>query len=143
MSAIYRELSRMTGYFPLPNEIFELGLCAGELAVYSYLMRCENRKTYQCWPSLKTIGRAVCMSENTVRKYVYQLGERDLIEIEPTTVITRAGEKRNGSLRFTICPFRDALAAHRQQQLDQMEIQMTRQRAENALNKRKAHRRRL
>ena len=38
-------------FFSLPNEIFLLGLNAGELAVYSFLRRCENRKTHQCWPS--------------------------------------------------------------------------------------------
>ena len=56
-------------YFSLPNEIFLLGLSSGELAVYSFLKRCENRKTHQCWPSYRTIGQAVRMSENTVRKY--------------------------------------------------------------------------
>ena len=30
-------------YFPLPNEIFVLGLNAGEIAVYAYLLFCENR----------------------------------------------------------------------------------------------------
>ena len=35
-------------YFSLPNEIFLLGLSSGELAVYSFLKRCENRKTHQC-----------------------------------------------------------------------------------------------
>ena len=55
-------------YFQLPNEIFLLGLSPGALAVYSYLLCCENRNTYQCWPSYKTIGRAVKMSANTVRK---------------------------------------------------------------------------
>ena len=132
MSATYCEQPKTVGYFPLPNEIFEIGLCAGELAVYSFLMRCEDRRTYQCWPTLKTIGRAVRMSENTVRKYVYQLGERELIEIEPTTVMTRTGEKRNGSLRFTIRPFRDALEAHRRRQMEQLEVQTARQHAKNA-----------
>ena len=36
------------GFF-LPNELFQLGLDYGELAVYSFLKRCENRKTHQCW----------------------------------------------------------------------------------------------
>ena len=54
-------------YFQLPNEIFLLGLSPGALAVYSYLLCCEDRNTYQCWPSYKTIGRAVKMSANTVR----------------------------------------------------------------------------
>ena len=49
-------------YFPLPNVIFSLGLSPGEIAVYSYLLYCEDRKTYQCHPSYKTIGQAVGMS---------------------------------------------------------------------------------
>lgn len=32
-------------FFALPNEIFLWGLTAGELAVYSFLRRCEDRKT--------------------------------------------------------------------------------------------------
>ena len=38
-------------YFTLPNEIFSLGLGAGEIAVYAYLRCLENPSTYQCWPS--------------------------------------------------------------------------------------------
>ncbi len=64
-------------YFSLPNEIFSLNLCPGEIVVYSYLLFCEDRKTYQCWPSYKTIGRAVGMGETTVRKYVGQLERAD------------------------------------------------------------------
>ena len=39
-------------YFSLPNEIFLLGLSPGELAVYCYLQRCENRKTHQLSPGV-------------------------------------------------------------------------------------------
>ena len=88
-------------YFSLPNEIFLLGLNAGELAVYSYLKRCENRKTHQCWPSYRTIGQAVHMSENTVRKYTLCLEERGLISTEQTEITTKAGQKRNGNLLYT------------------------------------------
>ena len=70
--------------FPLPKDIFSLGLSAGELAVYAYLMYCEDRKSHQCWPSYKTIGKAVGMSENTVRKYVRELEYKTLILTEPT-----------------------------------------------------------
>ena len=63
-------------YFPLQNVIFFLNLSPGEIAVYSYLLYCEDRKTYQCYPSYKTIGRAVGMSINTVQKYIAALGER-------------------------------------------------------------------
>ena len=94
----YSKYSGRGNFFSLPNEVFLLGLSAGELSVYSFLKRCENRKTHQCWPSIRTIGEAVRMSENTVRKYIRQLEERGLITTEPTEVITKTGEKRNGNL---------------------------------------------
>ena len=78
----YNKYSGSGNFFSLPNEVFLLGLSAGELAVYSFLKRCENRKTHQCWPSIRTIGEAVGMSENTVRKYIRRLEERmDLTEL--------------------------------------------------------------
>lgn len=57
-------------FFPLPNDIFSLGLSLVALGVYSYLLYCEDRKTYQCYPSYTSIGKSVSMSVNTVRKYV-------------------------------------------------------------------------
>ena len=114
--------------FPFPNEIFILGLSPGELAVYSYLLCCENRNTYQCWPSYKTIGRAVRMSANTVRKYVCELEERQLISTENTSVTTKAGLKRNGNLLYTIRPIQLALNQFYEQQLAQMDVAAERQR---------------
>ena len=116
--------------FPLPNEIFLLGLCPGELAVYAYLLRCENRKTHQCWPSYKTIGKAVNLSENAVRKHVCSLVDRGLIQTENTTVMTKAGLKRNGNLLYTIPPFQPILNAHYQQQLDRLALDTARTRLE-------------
>lgn len=46
-------------FFSPPNELFLLGLSADELAVYSFLKRCENRKTHPCWSGIHTIGEAV------------------------------------------------------------------------------------
>ena len=57
-------------YYLVPNEVFNLGLSSREIAIYNYLLRCEDRRTYRCHPSYRTIGRAVQLSENTVRKYV-------------------------------------------------------------------------
>ena len=120
-------------YFQLPNEIFLLGLSPGALAVYSYLLCCENRKTYQCWPSYKNIGNAVRMSANTVRKYVCELEDHQLISTESTTVTTRDGLKRNGSLLYTICPIQLALDQFYEQQLTQMDAEAERQRVAKAL----------
>lgn len=72
----YPKRDAIKNYFPLPNELFILGLNAGEISIYSYLLYLENRKTFQCWPSYKNIGKAVNMSQNTVRKYVLSLRTR-------------------------------------------------------------------
>ena len=119
------------GFF-LPNELFQLGLDYGELAVYSFLKRCENRKTHQCWPSYRTIGQAVHMSENTVRKYTLCLEERGLISTEPTEITTRAGQKRNGNLLYTLRPIQEVIDEHYDRQLEQMEISAARQRTTTA-----------
>ena len=120
-------------YFQLPNEIFLLSLSPGALAVYSYLLCCENRNTYQCWPSYKTIGRAVRMSANTVRKYVCELEERQLISTESTTVTTKAVLKRNGNLLYTIRPIQPGADQFYEQQLAQMDVAAERQRVAKAL----------
>ena len=114
-------------FFSLPNEIFLLGLRPGELAVYSYLR--EDRGTHQCWPSYKTIGKAVGMSENTVRKYTLRLEERGLLSTEPTEVVTATGQKRNGNLRYTLRPVQEWITAHYDRQLEQLEMAAARQNA--------------
>lgn len=112
-------------YFPVPNEVFLLGLSPGELAVYSYLLR----STYQCWPSFKTIGKATGMSSNTVRKYVRILEDRGLIITEPTSIITKDGQKRNGNLLFTIRPIQEAVEQFYQQQLENISLDIQRKKA--------------
>ena len=125
----YPKRDALKDYFPVPNEIFCLGLSSGEIAVYAYLLRCENRKTFQCHPSYKTIGKAVSMSKNTIRKYVGSLIEKRLITTEPTTVYTQKGEKRNGNLRYTVRPIEDAVEYHYEQQMIRLESEMRRQAA--------------
>ena len=107
----YHQRDPIKNYFPLPNEIFSLGLSFGEIAVYvyAYLMYCEDRQTYQCYPSYKTIGEAIDMSRNTVAKYVKDLEGKQFITIEPTRIHTRDGRTYNGNLRYTIRPIEDAI----------------------------------
>ena len=81
-------------FFMLPNEIFNMDLSSGEIALYAFLMRMEDRKTYNCYPSFKTIGNALRMSKNTVMKYVRQLEEKELIETEHTIVEHHDGDKQ-------------------------------------------------
>ena len=91
-------------YFPMPKSIFRLGLTSGEILVYAYLMYCEDRKTFQCHPSFSTIGEAVGMSNNTVKKYVQALELKGLITTEHTKIKTRDGRVHNGSLLYTLKP---------------------------------------
>lgn len=125
----YPKRDAIKNYFPLPKEIFLLSLKPGELAVYAYLLYCEDRNTYQCWPSYRTIGNAVKLSENTVRKCVSSLVERGLVTTEPTSIRMRDGRKRNGSLLYTIRPIQEALDRFHEWQLDQAEMAAAKQRA--------------
>lgn len=49
------------------------------------------------------------MSANTITKYIRQLEEKQLIDVESTKVRTKRGEVRNGTLQFTIRPIQDAV----------------------------------
>ena len=111
-------------YFPIPNEIFSMGLSAEEIAVYAYLMYRENRKSFQCWPSFNTIGKALKMSRNTVRKYVRQLEDKGFILTEHTTVRTQRGERRNGNLLYNLRPMREPIAALRDREWAQVKRTM-------------------
>ena len=112
----YIKQAKLQRYFPLPNSIFDIGLEAGEIAVYAYLLYCEDRKTFQCYPSYKTIGSAVGLSRNTVRKYVMSLEEKRLIKTELTKVKTKDGKVRNGNLLYTILPIDNAIEYYNFQQ---------------------------
>ena len=129
----YSKYSGRGNFFSLPNEVFQLGLNAGELSVYSFLRRCENHRTHQCWPSIRTIGQAVRMSENTVRKYIRQLEERGLIVTEPTKVITKHSGRRNGNLLFTLRPIQEVVDQYYDRQMEELELATERQRVAKLL----------
>ena len=115
-------------YYPVPKVICQLGLSPGEIAVYSFLLFCEDRKTYQCYPSYRTIGNAVGMSRNTVCKYVRSLEEKGLIRTERTTITLKDGRKRNGSLLYTILPIQFSIGEFYQRQMDAVDRAKERQR---------------
>ena len=117
-------------YFPLPNEIYSLGLSPGAIAVYGFLLRRENRETYQCLVSYRTIGEAVGMSVNTVRKYVMELEERELIRTERTTITTKDGRRQNGCLLYTILPIQRAIDQFHERQFSEADLAQERWQAE-------------
>ena len=73
------------------------------------------------------------LSENTVRKYVAGLEEKGLIRTEPSTITTKDGRVRNGSLIYTIRPIQEALELNYQRQFLQAERDMERAQAEKRL----------
>ena len=118
----HKSKSALKNYFPLPNEIFSLGLYSGEISVYAYLMYLEDRKNFQCHPSYKTIGNALKMSRNTVRKYVKGLEEKRLISTEPSSVTLKSGKKQNGNLIYTLLPIHEAVEYFYTRKLQSVEL---------------------
>ncbi len=125
--------TRTQNFFPLPNQIFNLGLESGEILVYSYLMYCEDRKTYKCHPSYRTIGESIGMSINTVKKYVAGLEKKRLITTEPTMVKTKDGRYHNGSLEYTIRPIQNAVDYYEDIQMQQLLAEHARANTQRAL----------
>ena len=119
-------------YVPLPKGIYRIGLFAEEIAIYGYLFSLEN-ENYQCWPSYETIGKAVNMSKRTVMKYVTMLEEKHLIRTEHTEVIRRDGLKYNGTLRYTVSPFREAEDYYHQKQLERLNRDAEKRRVQTEL----------
>lgn len=120
-------------YFPLPNEIFCLGLKAAEVAVYAYLLYRENRETFQCHPSYSTIGKSLKMTTNTVRKHVAALEEKRLITTEQTTIRDKNGRFKNGNLLYTIRPIQGAVDYYNEMQKVKAEATAEKRRIEKKL----------
>jgi len=131
----YGQQPKVRNYFPMPNEIFHLDLSDGAILVYAFLMYCEDRKTYQCYPSYATIGKAIKRSENSVAKYVRELEEKRLIHTEPTEVTLKDGRKHNGTLLYTIRPITEAVEYHYEKQMLRIQAEFHRQKVQQKLEK--------
>ena len=78
------------------------------------------------------------MSENTVRKCSRKLEERGIIATETTEVTTKAGEKRNGNLRFTLRPIQEVIDEYYARQMEDLELAAERQRVAKLLGERES-----
>ena len=119
----------------LTNAVFELGLHVYELAIYAYLLRIEDRRTWQCVVSYPAVADKLGISVNTVAKYVGLLEEHGLITTERTDVFTKDGLKRNGCLRYTILPIQNAIDRFHERQLAELEQAAAQQRARRQAEK--------
>ena len=109
--------NKLKNFTPLPNEIFSLHLSTGELTTYAVLMRLEDPRTYECWPSYETIGKAIGKSKSSVKRYVAGLVEKGLRLIEPISVSRPTGLMKNCNLRYHLRPIREAVEWYTQHQL--------------------------
>lgn len=129
----YPKRDPIKNYFPLPNELFDLGLSANAIALYTYLMRMENRQNYSIMLGYREIGSALRMSKNTVAKYVTELVERGLVEVEHTHIYMHDGNKYNGKLHYRVLPIQGAIEDKYQRDLDKLELDAARYEARKAL----------
>jgi len=134
MRYLYNQQNKFGNCFILPNSIMQLNLNPIARLIYFYLVYIEDRKTYQCYPSYKTIGKALNIkSITTVAKYVRELEDKCLIYTEPTEVILKDGKKRNGNLKYTIRPIQDALEHFYHEQMQENALAMQREKVAELL----------
>ena len=134
MNYLYNQQNKLRNQFIMPNQIMQLDLNATALAIYFYLRYIEDRKTYQCYPSYRTIGKALNIkSITTVAKYVRELEDKCLIYTEPTEIILKNGKKQNGNLKYTIRPIQDAVEYFHQQQMKKFQEDLAWKKAQKML----------
>ena len=120
-------------FFSIPDEVFHLNLGHGAIAVYAYLLCCEDRRTHQCHPSYNTISAAAGLAVNTVMKHISKLANRQFISVERTSYIDAKGMKWNGNNCYIILPIQQAADAFYQRQLEELALAAERQRVAKLL----------
>ena len=118
---------RAKNCFPVPNELLQLNLPAGAVAVYIYLLCHADRRTNQCHPSEATMAKVLHLSRNTVAKHMRLLEEHGLIITEWTQIQRKNGIRKNGNLRCTVVPMHEVLEQCYQRQMTELERQRVQQ----------------
>ena len=93
--------------FPLPHEVFELGLEQGALLVYVYLVYHKSLKHSPAELSCAAVSKAVGLCEKTVRRHLRTLVNQGLIQI--------AGH--GSSFSYSLCPIWDKVQERRSRNL--------------------------
>ena len=130
MFSLIKKREPSENYFPVHNRIFDLGLCAEEIAIYLYLVRCEDKKTFTCYPSHATIGESIGRSANTVSKYINNLKKKRFITTARRKIKSKSGRVYNGSLCYTIRPIKDAIDYYDEQQMLRLQAEAIRRNVE-------------
>ena len=93
--------------FPLPHEVFELGLEQGPLLVYVYLVYHKSLKHSPNALSCAIVSKAVGLCEKTVRRHLRTLSNAELIQI--------AGH--GSSFSYSLCSIWKMVQGHRSKDL--------------------------
>ncbi len=104
-------------FFPVPTELFGIGLQAEEIVLFCYLISWTTTRKYNGWPSYDEIADALCMCKNTVMKYVSSLEHKGLISIRHTMVRDGIGMFYNSRLSYTLRSIEDVRIKHNKQEL--------------------------
>ena len=83
--------------FPLPHEVFELGLEQGTLLVYVYLVYHKSLKHSPAKLSCAIVSKAVGLCEKTVRRHLCTLTSSGFIRMECV----------GKSFSYTLCPIQN------------------------------------
>ena len=118
---------RAKNCFPVPNELLQLNLPAGAVAVYIYLLCHADRRTNQCHPSEATMAKVLHLSRNTVAKHMRLLEEHGLIITEWTQIQMKNGIRKNENLRCTVVPMHEVLEQCYRRQMTELERQRVQQ----------------
>ena len=89
--------------FPLPHEVFELGLEQGALQVYVYLVYHKSLQHNSNALSCAIVSKAVGLCGKTVRRHLRTLVNQGLIQTAD----------HGGSLSYSLCPIRDKVQDRR------------------------------
>ena len=89
--------------FPLPHEVFELGLEQGTLLVYVYLVYHKSLKRSSNELNCAIVSKAVGLCEKTVRRHLRTLVNQGLIQIAVY----------GSSFSYSLCPIWDMVQEHR------------------------------
>ncbi len=130
LSSQYAQKEKAKEFLPAPNALFDIELHINAVAIYAYLIRIEDRNTYQCIVSYSTIAKKLGIAPNTVAKYVRQLEEKGLIYTEHTEIVTKDGLKRNGCLKYTILKFDQAVDQYYEKRMEELSLLTAQQTAQ-------------
>ena len=74
----YVKKDTIKNFFPVPNAAFDLGLHHMEISIYAYLLRIEDRRTYQCIVSYLRTNRIETRQQLTMQRDALQ-AEMDVL----------------------------------------------------------------